>query len=401
MHCVLLGAVKQVIKLLTDSKHSKEPWYIGDQVRLINLRLSKAKPPFEVTRTPEKIDKLSVWKASEFRTFLLYYVFILEGILPEPYFSHFTNFSFAIFILLQENVLREHVLEAEIILREFVRAFKDLYGEQYLTYNLHLLTHLAKCVLNWGCLWTTSAFIPVWVNGLLQGYFNGTQAAIEQMAQTYQMFVAVRTEAIEFIKNDPVSEKDCDLLSELLQLPKISQHIKKGRHFQDIDGNISLLGKPSLRILADEEVQSLKDYQFFGSMTNPTFFPKFKLNNGSVFTTSSYIRSKKRINYIALIDDGSFLLIDSIVFFPDIECRENQAFVMGRTLGSTSSVLYTPKSGDHVFNSIEGQTARLEGTSNLKSYLIKHVKRKCVVSYISPLSNKFVVTAIPNTLETD
>jgi len=42
---------------------------------------------------------------------------------------------------------------------EFVAGIETLYGEQFVSYNVHILTHLPDAVVNWGPLWANSAFV--------------------------------------------------------------------------------------------------------------------------------------------------------------------------------------------------------------------------------------------------
>ena len=92
------------------------------------------------------MDTVKKWKASQFRTFLLYFYSLLEDILPEPLFTPFGQLSYAMFVLLQDSVPKKVVTDVGILLHEFVKETKYLYGQEHVTYNVHLLTHLASSV---------------------------------------------------------------------------------------------------------------------------------------------------------------------------------------------------------------------------------------------------------------
>ena len=64
------------------------------------------KPPNVITRTPRSVLKnLSHFKASELRSFLLFYsVPCLWGLLEEEYFQHLLLLVNAIFLLLQDSI---------------------------------------------------------------------------------------------------------------------------------------------------------------------------------------------------------------------------------------------------------------------------------------------------------
>ena len=117
-------------------------------------------------------------------------------------------------------------------------------------FNIHLLTHLSKSVLDWGCLWATSAFIPEWFNGQLQGLAKGTQAVVEQMATTFLMKNSVRNQAIDFLKTQAVPLNISKLIRKMICLPNSfeTQYYKCLK----IEGDIclSLLGKPNRKNLS-------------------------------------------------------------------------------------------------------------------------------------------------------
>lgn len=53
--------------------------------------------------------------------------------------------------------------------------FPELYGERYMTLNMHALLHLPQCVRDSGPLWVTSCFSFESANGELTKQFHGTQ----------------------------------------------------------------------------------------------------------------------------------------------------------------------------------------------------------------------------------
>lgn len=61
-----------------------------------------------------------------------------------------------IYLLLQEEISHADIDKAEAMLLEFTFRFQFLYGESAMTFNVHLLSHLAKSVHLWGPLWAKS-----------------------------------------------------------------------------------------------------------------------------------------------------------------------------------------------------------------------------------------------------
>lgn len=58
---------------------------------------------------------------------------------------------------------------------KFVVQVSEMYGKEHCSYNVHLLTHLAESVRQWGMLWANSAFVYEDINGKLLKLFSGTQ----------------------------------------------------------------------------------------------------------------------------------------------------------------------------------------------------------------------------------
>jgi len=119
-------------------------------------------PPHEISRAPRSIEShLNYWKASELRSWLLYYSLpLLLSYLPSLCFHHYALLVNAIHILLQDTLTTITICSAEHMISDFSNLLPELYGNNSCTANAHAhaLTHLPKYVRLWGPLWTTSAF---------------------------------------------------------------------------------------------------------------------------------------------------------------------------------------------------------------------------------------------------
>ncbi|KAL1436747.1 hypothetical protein MTO96_049390 [Rhipicephalus appendiculatus] len=115
MHCVLLGVTKCFTDCWLDSTNSQEPFYIGrpTTVAKIDERLMGIKPPHCFTRFPRSLKERCHWKASEWRSWLLFYaVPCCLGILPHRYINHFMLLVEGIFMLLREELTESQLLHA-------------------------------------------------------------------------------------------------------------------------------------------------------------------------------------------------------------------------------------------------------------------------------------------------
>ena len=151
MHLVLLGVMKKLLLLWT--KGVKECRISRDNYKILNQRLYlNQNIPSEISRKPRKnLNELMRWKATEFRTFLLYFApFILHNIIPEDYIRHFSAFHCAIRILCDPLNCNRNRKYAEKLLIWFVQNFKHLYGNKNIIYCVHNLIHLADDIGTFG-----------------------------------------------------------------------------------------------------------------------------------------------------------------------------------------------------------------------------------------------------------
>ncbi|XP_039302129.1 uncharacterized protein LOC120357009 [Solenopsis invicta] len=147
LHTVLLGVCKTFTDAWFNSSNHLKDWYIGNKANLIHEKLLQIKPPCEITRTPRSISERNLWKASEWKHFLLYYsLTCLQNVLPLQYVKHWFLFIFSMHIFLQEKISDVDFPTAESALKMFVLKIEDLYGLEYYKYNVHLLLHIPEFV---------------------------------------------------------------------------------------------------------------------------------------------------------------------------------------------------------------------------------------------------------------
>ncbi|XP_041860674.1 uncharacterized protein LOC121652139 [Melanotaenia boesemani] len=159
VHSVLLGVSKQLMSLWLDPVNSVKAWYLGDKTEQMDSRLHRLKRPTEISQPPQSVKCWDLWKASEWRAFLLFYaISVLPGILHPTYVTHYLYLSFSIHILLQESVSEYDLQLAREYLKRYVKDMETFYGEENMSFNCHQLIHLVDSVQHCGPLWATSAF---------------------------------------------------------------------------------------------------------------------------------------------------------------------------------------------------------------------------------------------------
>ncbi|KYN07563.1 hypothetical protein ALC62_01469 [Cyphomyrmex costatus] len=161
MHLVCLGVMRKLISLWL--KHV----FPRRIARTFNKRVSellqniRSTVPSEFNRRPRSLNDYKQWKATEFRTFLLYLgPVVLKDILDKCMYNNFLTLHVAISILLNKAFCKEidYLDYAEELLKHFVKTFTKLYGKAYVSHNIHNLLHLVADVRKFGILENFSCF---------------------------------------------------------------------------------------------------------------------------------------------------------------------------------------------------------------------------------------------------
>lgn len=184
MHCVLEGVAKWLTEKWFSSVNHNSAWYIGTNIKAVDMVLLGQRPPHDFSRAPRSLEKhRKYWKASEFRNWLLYYSLpILKSILPPLYWHHYALLVCAMHILLQSELTEIKIEAAEQMLKDYYILLPELYGLKSCTLNAHCLTHLTTFVRLWGPLWTHSLFGFESMNGHITSMVHSKYKVAEQLS---------------------------------------------------------------------------------------------------------------------------------------------------------------------------------------------------------------------------
>ncbi|CAH1163412.1 unnamed protein product [Phaedon cochleariae] len=275
MHMVLLGVVRQCWEIWTTYGNEM---YIGSPstLKLVNDRLLKIHPPNEIHRTPRPLSEKAKWKASEWRSWLLFYsIPCLRGILGNKYLVHFSLLQRSIYLLLKREITANDITLAEGLLKIYVSKFEIYYGSSAMNFNVHLLTHLAICVNKCGPLWSTSNF-----------HF---ESAIFNIKRTVKGPMGIDKQIIykSFSKNI-VRYTDMSATCKTY-LNDIARYELPGT----LQNNIRILGAGSKERIEDIYV---------------TVYNRVIINN-TLYSSSNYCENKKNNNSCVQLIDGHFAII--------------------------------------------------------------------------------------------
>jgi hypothetical protein len=145
----------------------------------------------DFNRKPRTLAELAHWKATEFRTFLLYTgFFVSHRIDHDDILSHFLSLSVSLRILISDKLAVDKELRtfAHELLCYFVNKSAEIYGPQFLVYNVHSLTRLSKEVELFGKLDNCSAFEFENYMQTLKKYARSAKNPVLQVSRRLQEF---------------------------------------------------------------------------------------------------------------------------------------------------------------------------------------------------------------------
>lgn len=161
MHLVCLGVMKRLVQSYMSTRHGLLNCHLTSSMKSLlddRVRFYKNVLPREFQRKIRSLNNYCHFKATEFRTVLLYTGPVLfADILPPSYYEHFLllHFSMYVFISPRHADLYDH---AKSCVERFLFDSGDLFNTSAYTYNAHCLRHLYDFVKMLGPLDNFSSF---------------------------------------------------------------------------------------------------------------------------------------------------------------------------------------------------------------------------------------------------
>ena len=302
MHAVLLGVVRQFLRLWFGSEYSSAEFSVRKSVGGVNKRLTSIRPPHDIARTPRRLEDYDTWKASECRSWLLFFsVPVLSGILPAAFLDHWCLLVGAMFLLLEEEISEGSIRRAEQCLSKFVKQTQSLYGLRHMSSNVHLLLHLSDTVKRLGPLWSCSAFpFERYMMTLKFKLFHGTTFIPQQIVSNMLLHNMVRRWL-----SGPAS-RERYLAKKWLGYPKTDCGVRSDAGVIGLHRRRVQLGERELELLSSRMGMRL-------TMEVDSF--ERAIVRGKVVCTERYGQSHKRNSYTMDTKFG-ICTVDSILFLP-------------------------------------------------------------------------------------
>lgn len=162
MHLLCLGVMKKLCNYyFSPTRHLTLPCRLSRQLIInVNNQARFISPffPSDFQRKPRSFSELENFKATEFRTLILYSgCYLFSNVLPIQFYKHFLLLHFSTYVFISNRLshLYDHASRCYEI---FVRDMGTLFGQQSLIYNVHVMLHLSYFVNLYGPLDNFSSF---------------------------------------------------------------------------------------------------------------------------------------------------------------------------------------------------------------------------------------------------
>ncbi|XP_058128338.1 uncharacterized protein LOC131291482 [Anopheles ziemanni] len=157
LHLIDLGIMKRLLVGWRNGTLGKRKWD-QTQSELITQALQTIKLPSEIHRKLRTLKYVNFWKGSEYASFLHYAsIVLLKEHLEDNVYEHFLLF-FCSVTLFFSSVYQLYWPVAGEMMKKFVEDYASIYGERYISSNVHNLQHILEEVEHFGPLNTISTY---------------------------------------------------------------------------------------------------------------------------------------------------------------------------------------------------------------------------------------------------
>ena len=182
MHNLFLGTAKRMLEIWLDEKHLD----VGDLQAVQNV-IDGTEAPSNIGRLPFKIAKsFAGFTAEQWKSWTtMFSLFALRNRLQLEHYQCWTLFVHACRILSTPMNEVKDVGTAHSLLVQFCKEFERLYGSAKVTPNMHLHTHLADCILDYGPVHSFWLFGFERYNGILGDYQTNNKSVEIQIFRKF------------------------------------------------------------------------------------------------------------------------------------------------------------------------------------------------------------------------
>lgn len=158
LHLLELGVMKRLLTGWRDGSLGYEGKLSALKIQQLSDAVVNVELPKEIHRKMRGLDCLAFWKGTEWHSFLNYVsIVVLKDFIDEKLYSHFLLLFIAVRICSSEY-FKKWLSLAQILFEKFIEGFIKIYGEEFVTSNIHNLEHVVGDVQRFGSLSSISAY---------------------------------------------------------------------------------------------------------------------------------------------------------------------------------------------------------------------------------------------------
>ncbi|KAJ1523185.1 hypothetical protein ONE63_001074 [Megalurothrips usitatus] len=198
-HAAAHGVTKWFVDAWLGDYGADVPFYFGkpENKKKLDKLLMSIHLPVEARKGARPISDVGNWTGRDYENFFLYLsVVVLTDVLPRRYLQHWSLFVQGMHFLLQAEVTEYYLLEGGRLLKEFGCMTSDLYPENFMTYNLHIVSfHLAENCKRWGPLFAINGYSFEDGNRIVKSKIHASKGIASQVCRSYS-----QSQALEILR---------------------------------------------------------------------------------------------------------------------------------------------------------------------------------------------------------
>lgn len=158
LHLLELGVMKRLLTGWRDGSLGYEGKLSAMKIQKLSDSVVAIELPKEIHRKMRGLDCLAFWKGTEWHSFLNYVsIVVLKDVIDEKLYSHFLLLFIAVRIC-SSDYFKKWLSLAQILFEKFIEGYIQVYGEEFVTSNVHNLEHIVNDVDRFGSLNSISAY---------------------------------------------------------------------------------------------------------------------------------------------------------------------------------------------------------------------------------------------------
>ena len=264
MHNLFLGSAKHITMdvLLGEGLLTKP------SIGTVHKRIKSIQVPIDIGCLPSRLDSGSTFTAEQWMNWTIYFsIYCLHGLLNPEQIECWRAFVLACRRLCKKCISEEDIKVADLLLIQFCKRVKRVFGAEFVTPNMHMHLHLADCVRDFGPLHSFWLYSFERCNGLL-GKQPTNNRAIE--LQLIKRFLRDNThlDLLNISESTPLTEHFSDIIyGHAKKLQSTTETgINSSEHIPQLPTNTHFRYLRVMNLNCCEShmlISTLKDLQFF------------------------------------------------------------------------------------------------------------------------------------------